>query len=297
MSSFHGTNGIAFGPDGRLYVADFLGGCISAVDLATAEGRAGLLHEAKPLLRQMQATLLRVQLLRELGEKCRLAPGEVAQLLELAPKGAASRAPEPRYPRVAPAPIARALLRLLIANPTLAGAVTPEQQGLLDAAELAPVAELIGLVREGAIATPAMLIEATRDSSHSTLFQQVAGETMAGAEDLESAQAEWRGAFVQLELARVQGEYQRLTAIGAHSPAERERFHELSRRLAELIEQISSSTSREAVLANEVADNIQHIFAVTEQTGEGTRTTAQQVRELSHMAEELRQSVARFKIA
>ena len=71
----------------------------------------------------------------------------------------------------------------------------------------------------------------------------------------------------------------------------------VSRRLAELIEQISSSTSREAVLANEVADNIQHIFAVTEQTGEGTRTTAQQVRELSHMAEELRQSVARFKIA
>lgn len=71
----------------------------------------------------------------------------------------------------------------------------------------------------------------------------------------------------------------------------------VSRRLAELIEQISSSTSQEAVLANEVAGNIQHIFAVTEQTGEGTRSTAQQVRELSHMAEELRQSVARFKIA
>ncbi len=71
----------------------------------------------------------------------------------------------------------------------------------------------------------------------------------------------------------------------------------VSRRLAELIEQISSSTSREATMANEVADNIQHIFAVTEQTGEGTRTTAQQVRELSTMAEELRQSVARFKIA
>ncbi len=71
----------------------------------------------------------------------------------------------------------------------------------------------------------------------------------------------------------------------------------VSRRLAELIELISSSTSREADLANGVADNIQHIFAVTEQTGEGTRMTAQQVRELSHMAEELRQSVTRFKIA
>jgi twitching motility protein PilJ len=71
----------------------------------------------------------------------------------------------------------------------------------------------------------------------------------------------------------------------------------VSRRLAELIEQISQSASREADSANVVAANIQHIFAVTEQTGEGTRTTAQQVRELSHMAEELRQSVSRFKIS
>ena len=71
----------------------------------------------------------------------------------------------------------------------------------------------------------------------------------------------------------------------------------VSRRLADLIQQISSSTSQEADLANEVAGNIQHIFAVTEQTGEGTRATAQQVRELSRMAEDLRQSVSRFKIA
>jgi len=70
----------------------------------------------------------------------------------------------------------------------------------------------------------------------------------------------------------------------------------VSRRLALLIEQISDSAIREADSANEVASNIQHIFAVTEQTGEGTRSTAQQVRELSRMAEELRQSVARFKI-
>jgi len=71
----------------------------------------------------------------------------------------------------------------------------------------------------------------------------------------------------------------------------------VSRRVADLIEQISNSASREAGLANVVADNIQHIFAVTEQTGEGTRATANQVRELSRMAEELRQSVSRFKIA
>ena len=71
----------------------------------------------------------------------------------------------------------------------------------------------------------------------------------------------------------------------------------ISRRLADLIEQISNSATREAASANVVADNIQHIFAVTEQTGEGTRSTALQVRDLSRMAEELRQSVSRFKIA
>jgi twitching motility protein PilJ len=70
----------------------------------------------------------------------------------------------------------------------------------------------------------------------------------------------------------------------------------VSRKLADLIEQISQSASREADSANVVAGNIQHIFAVTEQTGEGTRSTAQQVRDLSRMAEELRQSVSRFKI-
>ena len=70
----------------------------------------------------------------------------------------------------------------------------------------------------------------------------------------------------------------------------------VSRRLAVLIEQIARTTQSEAELANGVAGNIQHIFAVTEQTGESTRTTAQQVRDLAHMAEELRQSVARFKI-
>ncbi|NMM06550.1 methyl-accepting chemotaxis protein [Polaromonas sp.] len=72
---------------------------------------------------------------------------------------------------------------------------------------------------------------------------------------------------------------------------------QVTRRLADLIEQISSSASSEAASANVVAGNIQHIFAVTEQTGEGTRSTAQQVRDLSRMAEELRQSVSRFKIA
>jgi len=71
----------------------------------------------------------------------------------------------------------------------------------------------------------------------------------------------------------------------------------VTRELSDLIQRISVEASKEAESANVVAANIQHIFAVTEQTSEGTRSTAQMVRELSRTAEELKASVARFKIA
>jgi twitching motility protein PilJ len=71
----------------------------------------------------------------------------------------------------------------------------------------------------------------------------------------------------------------------------------VTRELAELIARISTDTSREADSANVVAENIQHIFAVTEQTSDGTRSTAQMVRELSRTADDLRSSVARFKVS
>jgi len=71
----------------------------------------------------------------------------------------------------------------------------------------------------------------------------------------------------------------------------------VTRRLTDLVSAISQQSLSEAQSANVVAANIQHIFAVTEQTSEGTRSTAHMVRELSRTAEELKQSVSRFKIA
>ncbi len=70
----------------------------------------------------------------------------------------------------------------------------------------------------------------------------------------------------------------------------------VTRELADLISRISDEALREARSANLVAANIQHIFAVTEQTSDGTRSTAQMVRELSGMAQELNTAVARFKV-
>lgn len=71
----------------------------------------------------------------------------------------------------------------------------------------------------------------------------------------------------------------------------------VAKKLAGLIQKISEQAENEANVANSVADNIQHIFAVTEQTADGTRSTAQQVRELARVANQLERSVARFKIS
>lgn len=71
----------------------------------------------------------------------------------------------------------------------------------------------------------------------------------------------------------------------------------VSRQLAELIEQISQNTSVQARSAGGVAQSIQHILTVNEETSAGTQKTADSISQLSALALELKSSVARFKVA
>ena len=71
----------------------------------------------------------------------------------------------------------------------------------------------------------------------------------------------------------------------------------VSNRLAELIQGISFATELQATSANGVAHNMQHILSVTEHTQDGTQQTAQSIRQLSALAQELKNSVTRFRIA
>lgn len=72
---------------------------------------------------------------------------------------------------------------------------------------------------------------------------------------------------------------------------------QVSRRLAELIEGISKTTSTQAESASVVARNIQEILNISEQTSKGTRQNADSVRQLAALAQELKQSVSGFKVA
>jgi DNA primase len=201
------------------------------VDLATAEGRAALVHQAKPLLKQLPGNALRLQIVRELAGLARMAADEVERLCELTPMVTKSAGP-PRAPRIAPAPLATRLLRLLMANPGLATAVSREQQAMLEKDnEFVPVARLFALLKESGATSLGAAFEATRDSEHAELYATVAGESLHGpiGED-GTVQSELDGLFRQLELQRVEREYTHLTMTGVRD----ERYEKLARRLAEL---------------------------------------------------------------
>ena len=71
---------------------------------------------------------------------------------------------------------------------------------------------------------------------------------------------------------------------------------QVSRNLAQLIENISTATQKQAQSATGVAENMGGILKVTEQTTAGTQKTAGVVSELASLANELKGSVAGFKV-
>jgi len=71
---------------------------------------------------------------------------------------------------------------------------------------------------------------------------------------------------------------------------------EVSRRLATLIENISRTTQSQAKAAGAVALSMRNILGITEQTTEGTKRTAASVTQIAGLAQDLRGSVANFKL-
>jgi len=70
----------------------------------------------------------------------------------------------------------------------------------------------------------------------------------------------------------------------------------VSSNLAQLIETISTDTQRQAEAATHVAENMQQILSITEQTTAGTQKTAVSIGELANLAGELKGSVSGFKV-
>ena len=70
----------------------------------------------------------------------------------------------------------------------------------------------------------------------------------------------------------------------------------LSQDVALQIENISAVATRESETAGVIAQDIREVFAVVEKTAQGTRSNAETVRSLKTAANELKNSVARFRV-
>ncbi|MCK4708130.1 MAG: chemotaxis protein, partial [Gammaproteobacteria bacterium] len=74
------------------------------------------------------------------------------------------------------------------------------------------------------------------------------------------------------------------------------RIEDVSTELATLIQGISDSASQQATVAIDVSNTMNVIQEITVQTSEGSEETSSSIGKLSDMANELRKSVAGFKL-
>ncbi len=74
------------------------------------------------------------------------------------------------------------------------------------------------------------------------------------------------------------------------------RIEEVSRQIAEEIEAIAADAIQQSDEAKTINDTMSVIQEITSQTSEGTDQTSQSIESLAHMAEQLRETVARFRL-
>jgi DNA primase len=140
----------------------------TGLDLTTSEGRSQLLHAAKPLLLQIPAPALKLQLLKRLAELAQVSQAEVEKIYEIRTYTPRASGPA-RVPRTpAPEPV-HGLLHRIALNPALAtrldlGLFDPDsEEGEAVFALVDWVGEMMREMSDRPL-TPAMLAEHFRGS-------------------------------------------------------------------------------------------------------------------------------------
>ncbi|MGV0952787.1 MAG: DNA primase [Fluviibacter sp.] len=208
----------------------------SHVDLASAEGRAKLLAEAKPLLQKIPTPMLRLQIVKQLADKTGLQPSEVERGCELSRQAAMPKQVPARAPRTAPS-ILRRLLHVLVQAPELTTKIEPALLQSLAANDplSATLHRLIPLLARNP--QPSELLERLRGSEDAALLAEIFAGSLNEPLEKEALGAELEGIVAQMardqldtELAQLQQAAQR----GALSQVEKARYTELLQSLQQL---------------------------------------------------------------
>ena len=215
----------------------------SRVDMNTAEGRARLLHEAKPLVMNVTAApALQLQLLKQVADLAGMTQAEVEHQWEMRRTKAFASAwgSEPRKAaRAAPQSVQRWLLKRILVKPGLARELPLERfyGEDVESRGLAVLAEFSLVQEEQGGSFDALVIDHFRGTEFENLFNQLRSELIVLNLSPEQAEAEFRDSLPKLErdhIDRELNELQSKAKSGTFGRADAERMNELTKRKASL---------------------------------------------------------------
>ena len=195
----------------------------------TAEGRAALVHAAKPLLQKMTAPILRVQVTKELARRAQVSQAEVEAQCGLKPLARSRYAPAQMKQRPVPSSVEHKLLEILLHKPEWAARlpldlIDPE---LIESAALTAIADAIehGELPSGGFG---LMLEFFRGTPYEALIAEIVA-SMVDEVDLGALEAVFNDAIAHLRQVVISSEIKRLSdrAKGGLSPEERQRLTEL----------------------------------------------------------------------
>jgi len=215
----------------------FLNEVSAGNDLQTAEGRARVLFDAKPLLQTMPASALRLQLMRQLAQTAESTVEEIVSLFEMQQATPRGRKVAQAIKRKAPVELERQVLRLLLSHPILvreldAAAVkmllsTGADGGEMLGQLLAACEELPGTLQF------AILAQVLQEKSGE--FDELIAEIAAESEsELELARKELFGALRKTSIKTLKAEQERLIATGLEAEQAKVRYREINIELEQL---------------------------------------------------------------
>ena len=208
----------------------------SHVDLSSAEGRAKLLAEAKPLLQKIPTPMLRLQIVKLLADKTGLQPAEVERGCELQRQSIPKQEAPARAPRQAPS-ILRRLLRVLVQAPDLAQTISPALLRSLPANDPLSISVRRILPQLSDTPQPSELLERLRGSEDAHLVAEIFASFLSEPLEKDALDAELEGIVAQMERDQLDTELATLQLAaqrGALSAAEKTRYAELLQRLQQL---------------------------------------------------------------
>ena len=208
----------------------------SHVDLSSAEGRAKLLAEAKPLLQKIQTPMLRLQIVKLLAEKTGLQAAEVERSCELSRQAAAPMTSPARAPRRAPSLIRR-LLRVLVQAPELVADLPSNLAERLPSNDPLSLSVRRLLPQLTNQPQPSELLERVRGSEDAPLLAEIFASLLTEPLEKEALSAELDGIVAQIERDELDAELaglQQAAQRGSLSPIEKARYAELLQSLQQL---------------------------------------------------------------